>query len=173
MGHHQSVLQALVKELRDEGIEVVHIFGSDNASARTAAVDDFQKGSAQVFVGSIAAAGVGITLTAASDMLIVERVWRPGDLVQAEDRIHRIGQSRGVTITYMDCENSIDRRLASLLADKTKTSASVIDGINLDDDGAVAVVLGEMFRPEALTSNPSRGEIVWVPTGDWTDPLAF
>lgn len=61
-------------------------------------VDDFQSGVTRVFVGTIKAGGVGITLTRADQLIMVDRPWTTGDYDQATDRIHRIGQKNTCTI---------------------------------------------------------------------------
>jgi superfamily II DNA/RNA helicase len=56
--------------------------------------DRFQSGESKIFVGTIKAGGVGLTLTAANNVILLDRPWTPGDAEQAEDRCHRIGQMR-------------------------------------------------------------------------------
>ena len=63
-------------------------------------------------------ASAGFTLTAADLMLFVELSFNPGEMLQAEDRIHRIGQSRSVLIQYAVTERSIDEHVARLLVKK-------------------------------------------------------
>jgi hypothetical protein len=104
-------------------------------SARQRMVDDFQAGRTRVFVGTIKAGGVGITLHAAADVILVDRPWTPGDAVQAEDRAHRLGQRNAVTTYWLqafEIDEKIDEILTSkherielLLAGKRKTLRGV------------------------------------------------
>jgi SWI/SNF-related matrix-associated actin-dependent regulator 1 of chromatin subfamily A len=87
-----------------------------------------------VFLTSTAM-GMGVTLTAASNALFVERQWTPGMEEQMEDRIHRIGQNRGVFIHYMQIENSIDAKMAKLVEYKRDVLAAVLDGEKQRDRG--------------------------------------
>lgn len=140
------------------------VVGGMGKDSRQKVIDDFQAGQLDVCLYSIAIA-TGTTLTRSSDMLFMERAWRPGDNVQAEDRIYRIGQRNKVTITYLDADGTIDAVIATLLMDKVATAAGVIDGINYSEDDAVAAVFGAMFFGESLRKNPDDGyqEVWWDP----------
>lgn len=107
----------------------------ESISQRQAMVDAFQRGERRVFVGTVGAGGVGITLTAASDVILVDRPWSPGDAVQVEDRCHRIGQRSQTTAYWLqsfDICSKIDdlliskhERIELLLAGKRKTLRGV------------------------------------------------
>jgi len=80
----------------------------------------------RIFLAQIAAAGVGLTLTAADTAIFVEQDWSPSNLVQAEDRLHRIGQAKNVLCQYIVADGSIDKRIVELLADKEETTEEVL-----------------------------------------------
>lgn len=181
MGHHEEALAAIESALSTLGYRVGMITGKVTGRARERVVDEFQTGLPvdkppekrrylDVLVCSITAAGVGLTLTRAEDMFIFERVWRPFDLVQAEDRIYRIGTKNAVTITYYDAANTIDDKLAALLAEKSKTAAQVIDGVDLDEDEAQDRVVRDMFEglTESMVANSSGG--IDIDAVDWANP---
>ena len=88
--HHHVLLDALVDGLAEYG--VVSIDGRTSQEARQRAVEDFQAGKARVFVGGISAAGVGLTLTRASNVYLAELPWTPSAVQQAEDRCIAEGQ---------------------------------------------------------------------------------
>jgi len=74
--------------------------------------------SINLFVGSIKAAGVGLTLTAANIVIFAELDWTPANLTQAEDRAHRIGQLNSVFIQHIVIDGSIDSNLAKRVVGK-------------------------------------------------------
>jgi SWI/SNF-related matrix-associated actin-dependent regulator 1 of chromatin subfamily A len=82
----------------------------------------------RVFVGNLLAAGVGVTLTAASQVVFVDYSFVPADHLQAEDRPCRIGQRNAVTITYLSAVGTIDEEVEQLLALKLDHVAQAIDG---------------------------------------------
>jgi len=106
-----------------------HIFGEDSAETRQSNVDRFQNDpECKLIVCSLAAAGVGITLTAASNVAFVEFGWNPAAHDQAEDRCHRIGQKNQVTAWYLIAEDTIDGDIISLIEAKRQVVDAATDG---------------------------------------------
>jgi SNF2 family DNA or RNA helicase len=91
-GHHKSVLRAMEEAIGAHGYSVGVITGDTKLDERASTVNDFQSGKLDVFLGSILACGEAITLSRASACLFIELMWVPGEMHQAEDRAHRIGQ---------------------------------------------------------------------------------
>jgi SWI/SNF-related matrix-associated actin-dependent regulator of chromatin subfamily A-like protein 1 len=115
--HHHDVIDGLVEGLAEYG--VVHIDGRVSLPDRQKAVEAFQKDpKVRVIVGSIGAMGTGFTLTAASYVAFVELDWVPGNLAQAEDRLHRIGQAESVLVQHLMLEGSFDGRMAATVVHK-------------------------------------------------------
>lgn len=129
----REVQQALLQKARELGVGTVHILGDDSAEKRTQAVDAFQnKPGIQFAVCSLKAAGVGITMTAASDVLMVEQDWTPANLDQAEDRAHRIGQKNAVNVTYLVMQGTIDETLRDVIDDKRRVAADLSQPVMAD-----------------------------------------
>jgi SWI/SNF-related matrix-associated actin-dependent regulator 1 of chromatin subfamily A len=126
MAHHHDVIDALVAELADFGPVV--LTGETKIEDRQAAVDRFQTDpKCRVFVGSITAAGVGITLTASAHVVFAELDWVPGNVTQAEDRCHRIGQSESVLVQHLVLDGSLDARMAHVLVEKQRVADLGLD----------------------------------------------
>jgi SWI/SNF-related matrix-associated actin-dependent regulator 1 of chromatin subfamily A len=125
--HHQDVLNGLCEGLDKEGVSYGRIDGSVSHERRGQLVDAFQAGGLDVMVLSTKAAGVGITLTHASDVLFVERSWTPADEEQAEDRAHRIGQTDSVTVRYMVVPNTLDEDMDDLIESKRAVLHAVLN----------------------------------------------
>lgn len=107
----------------------VVVDGRTNAKQKQANIDSFQDGKTQLFIGQITAAGIGINLTAASSLAIVEFPWTPGDLEQVKGRIDRIGQmSPIVSYYYLVGAGTVDEDTALLLDEKSKMLNQTLDG---------------------------------------------
>lgn len=123
--HHLDVINRLHAGLRE--FNPVQLTGATPPAARQAAVDHFQNDpQVRVFIAQLTAGGVGITLTAASDVVFVEQSFVPGDNAQAADRVHRIGQTMPVLVRFLSLAGSVDEVLVEILARKTEMIQSVL-----------------------------------------------
>jgi SWI/SNF-related matrix-associated actin-dependent regulator 1 of chromatin subfamily A len=123
---HTFVIDALMEAFPNISVK---LDGRDNEKQKQKAEDEFQTNpKIHLFVGQMKAAGVVITLTAASNVAIIEYPWNPALVDQAIDRLHRIGQLRSVTYYYLMTEGTIEEKIAYILDDKRKVSSSIIDG---------------------------------------------
>lgn len=124
--HHHDVVASLAAGLRPYGAVVLS--GETSLPNRQAAVDAFQTDpKVRVFIGSIQAAGVGLTLTAASRCVFAELDWTPSSLSQAEDRLHRIGQRDAVQIQHIVVEGSIDAHIAKIVVEKQRVIGKALN----------------------------------------------
>lgn len=124
-GYHNATVDA-VAALFPPGRAVTYT-GRHTAEERQAAVDRFQTDAGcQVFAGTIGAAGVGITLTAAHHVIFVEEDWTPGMIDQAEDRAWRHGQKNAVTIQHIVLDGSIDARQLEVFLGKQGNISEVV-----------------------------------------------
>lgn len=126
--YHKEVIAILSRALAKYGVVVVT--GDSSATARQSAVNEFQNNKhTRVFIGNLVAAGVGITLTKAADVVFVEGSWVPGENEQTEDRAHRIGQgASSVMIHYLVVEESLDATILGSAARKRKNIRTILDG---------------------------------------------
>ena len=123
---HKFVVDELMAKFESIAVK---IDGSVSGEQRQLAVDRFQNDpTVRLFVGNIKAAGVGITLTASSNVVFLELPWTPGDLSQAEDRCHRIGQEDSVNVYYLLAFNTIEEKIAKMIDRKRKVLDAVLDG---------------------------------------------
>lgn len=125
------------------GRRSVRIDGDVPQAERGGIVDRFQSDpKVGLFLGQMQAAGVGITLTAASNVAFLEFPWTPVDLIQAEDRAHRIGQRDVVNVHYLVAEGTVDEQLMKLLDAKRAVIERLVDG---EIDGS-PTVLQDLLR---------------------------
>ena len=97
-------------------------------------IDKFQKDDRyKVFIGTISKCGTGVTLTAASYMIMIDTPFTASSTEQAEDRIYRIGTTKPVFIYHLICENTIDERVAKIIATKGAMSDYLVDDIITND----------------------------------------
>ena len=126
-GVHVFVMDALENAFKGR---VVRMDGGVIGEKRQKAVDAFQgDDSIRLFIGTIKPAGRGHTLTEASDTLTLEFEWTPGKHDQAEDRVHRIGQTASsVNALYMIAEGTIDEYFMEIIDTKRDVLSQVLDG---------------------------------------------
>lgn len=125
MAHHRDIIDNYCESLAE--FNPVKITGDTSPDARQAAVDTFQEDDqCRLFVGNIIAAGVGITLTASSQVVLGEIDWVPGNLDQAIDRVHRIGQTEAVVAQYIVTRDGLDHRMLESLLEKADNINTVV-----------------------------------------------
>lgn len=141
--HHREIQQAVLAHCP----AALHILGADSHAARDLAVQAFQAPDAaenQLIVCSIEAAGHGLTLTRASNVVFLELDWTPAKHDQAEDRCHRIGQQDSVNAYYLLAAGTVDETIATLLERKRAVIGAVTDGLEEDDEGVVDALVREL-----------------------------
>ncbi|VVA39739.1 PREDICTED: SWI/SNF-related matrix-associated [Prunus dulcis] len=127
--HHQSMIDSIYQFLLKKKVGCIRIDGSIPTVSRQAYVTEFQeKDSVKAAVLSIKAGGVGLTLTAASTVIFAELSWTPGDLIQAEDRAHRIGQVSSVNIYYLLANDTVDDIIWDVVQSKLENLGQMLDG---------------------------------------------
>ncbi len=133
VAEHYSVMNPLMEGLDKYGVSLYN--GSCDDYQKNQAVEDFNAGVNRVFIGQIKSAGVGLTLHGDgknSHVIICQLPWSPADLMQAEDRLHRIGQINDVHVdiclTSIGGSWTVDERLWSLLEHKAFSAGEIVDG---------------------------------------------
>lgn len=142
----------LITTFEGKGHKIAKILGSENDDAvRSSNVDMFQTDpDCRLLVGSMKAGGEGITLTAASNMAIVEFGWTPAEHDQAEARIHRMGQkSNSASVWYFVATDTIDEWIAELLDEKRKIVNAVTDGREMEAGESILEGLWNRLTKEA------------------------
>ena len=132
-GVHKRALQHVRDGLTKRGFGCVHIDGAVSERDRVSAVREFQSNpGVHAFIGNIRAAGTGITLIAAADIVLMESDWSPAGNAQALNRVHRIGQEKQVRARFITLANSIDETVNETLARKTSAILKVgfSDGVS-------------------------------------------
>jgi superfamily II DNA or RNA helicase/5-methylcytosine-specific restriction endonuclease McrA len=129
--HHISMLDSIEESLASnkKRIQWMRIDGSTPHSERTSNAKKFQENTkCRVALVGMTSGGIGITLTAASHVFFAELHWTPGVLQQAEDRAHRIGQTRTVQVHYLIGKGSLDDQLWKKIVSKTSIVSSALEG---------------------------------------------
>jgi len=141
---HKFVIDAIMEAFPKIAVK---IDGSVPNKKRQEVVDAFQTNNdIRLFVGNIKAGGIGITLTAASNVAFVELPWTPMDLDQASDRAHRIGQKYTVTIYQLLALNSIEEKIANVLDSKRKVIETIIEGKKPDKKSLLSELINSYTK---------------------------
>lgn len=109
-----------------QGIPFLRLDGSTPVSERQSLINKFNNGSIPVFLLSTKAGGLGINLTKADTVIMHDLDFNPENDRQAEDRAHRIGQTRDVTVKKLVCESTVDQAIYTMGERKKKLSEALL-----------------------------------------------
>lgn len=138
-------LHEVVDQLKRYFPTAVSVTGRDSQDEKQRAVDAFQNNpKADIIVCSIKAAGVGLTLTASSNVAFVEFPWTYADCCQCEDRAHRIGQKDSVTCYYFLGRRTIDEKVYRIIQEK-KNIANAVTGSTENIEENIVDMVARIF----------------------------
>lgn len=130
---HIDVMDTAEEYFAEHGLKTVSIRGEQSSTARQKAIDDFTNDpDVSVAVCSLTAAGVGLNLHAASNVVLAELSWTAAEQAQAIDRVHRIGQEQPVTAWRILAAHTLDTKIAELIDSKEGLAARALDGSDTD-----------------------------------------
>jgi len=136
----------VITELLKEFPDAVSYEGKTSKKNRQLAIDSFQTDeSCKLFISNIDAGGIGITLTAASNVLMTQYPWTPGKFGQAPDRLHRMTQIKQVTVWNAVGANTIEEKIIKVLALKEQIITDVLDG-GKHDTSSIASEIIKMYK---------------------------
>ncbi|GAA4686399.1 hypothetical protein GCM10023215_22350 [Pseudonocardia yuanmonensis] len=126
---HVDVMDAAEETFARQGIRFSSIRGDQTSAVRQRNIDAFVNDpEVAVAVCSLTAAGVGLNLQVASNLVLAELSWTAAEQTQAIDRSHRIGQTEPVTAWRIIAAQTVDARIAELIDDKAGLAAQALDG---------------------------------------------
>jgi non-specific serine/threonine protein kinase len=148
IGHHKALifsqflgmLGLIRQRLTELGVKFEYFDGSTSATDREKAIQSFQKDDeVRIFLISLKAGGVGLNLTAADYVYIVDPWWNPAVEQQAIDRTHRIGQTKNIFAYRMICKDTIEDKILQLQEKKRSLARDLV----ADDTGFVKTLTRE------------------------------
>lgn len=123
--YHKEVIAQLTTALKD--FNPVAVTGETSKAQRQKAIDNFQNDDTTlIFIGQITATNSAITLTASSNVLIMEPSWIPAENVQAAARAHRFGQKNSVLARYITLAGSVDEDITRVIKRKTEAVSQIM-----------------------------------------------
>ena len=155
---HIDVMDTASEVFAKRGISYASIRGDQTPTVRQKNIDAFVNDpSVEVVVCSLTAAGVGLNLQVASNVVLAELSWTDAEQTQAIDRVHRIGQEEPVTAWRVIAAQTIDTKIAELIDSKAGLAARALDGSDEEITSSADVQLGALVAllTEALEASPS------------------
>jgi SNF2 family DNA or RNA helicase len=159
---HVDVMDVAEETFARDGIRFSSIRGDQTATARQRHIDAFVNDpDVAIAVCSLTAAGVGLNLQVASNIVLAELSWTDAEQTQAIDRSHRIGQGEPVTAWRIIAAQTIDARIAELIDSKAGLAARALDGSDEEVQSSADVQLEALVAllTDALTAgagSPAR-----------------
>jgi hypothetical protein len=158
---HIDVMDAAEEIFARQGVRFSSIRGDQTPTARQANIDAFVNDpDVAVAVCSLTAAGVGLNLQVASNIVLAELSWTDAEQTQAIDRSHRIGQSEPVTAWRIIAAQTIDARIAELIDSKAGLAARALDGSDQEASSSADVQLDALVAllTDALQASFGHGD---------------
>jgi SNF2 family DNA or RNA helicase len=123
--HHKAIHSLLHQSLAE--FKPASIIGGQSDKDRQNQIDSFQNGQTKLMIAGLRAGNVGINLTRARYVIFAELDWSPAIHLQAEDRLHRIGQKGTVFAYYLIGNGTLDEHVAQVLVDKSYEIDAIMD----------------------------------------------
>lgn len=117
----------ITSRLQSAGVKCVQYFGGVKKADRVAAIESFEHGDAEAFIGNQQAGGRGITLVAAHYVIYFSNDFSLRNRLQSEDRAHRIGQLKNVTYFNIVAKGTIDEAVVGALENKKDVADAIVD----------------------------------------------
>ncbi len=152
---HVDVMDVAEETFAKRGLRSSSIRGDQTRAVRQRNIDAFlEDPEVAVAVCSLTAAGVGLNLQVASNLVLAELSWTDAEQTQAIDRIHRIGQAEPVTAWRIIAAQTIDTRIAELIDSKAGLAARALDGSDEEVSSSADVQLEALVAllTDALTA---------------------
>jgi SNF2 family DNA or RNA helicase len=162
---HVDVMDAAEEVFARQGVRFSSIRGGQTSTARRVNIEAFVNDpDVAVAVCSLTAAGVGLNLQVASNIVLAEMSWTDAEQTQAIDRCHRIGQSEPVTAWRIIAAQTIDARIAALIDSKAGLAARALDGADEEVTSSADVQLEALVAllTDALRAASSDRK-AWLP----------
>ena len=156
---HIDVMDAAEQFFEQRGVRYASVRGDQTPAVRQRNIDAFVNDpEVAVVVCSLTAAGVGLNLQVASNVVLAELSWTNAEQTQAIDRVHRIGQTDPVTAWRIIAAQTIDARIAELIDSKASLAARALDGSDEEVAASADIQLEAMVSmlKEALTRRESQ-----------------
>ena len=144
---HIDVMDAAEAHFAASGLRSVSLRGDQTSTARQEAIDAFNNDpEVGVAVCSLTAAGIGVNMQAASNVVLAELSWTAAEQTQAIDRVHRIGQDEPVTAWRIIAAHTIDTKIAELIDSKEGLAQRALDGQTVDPGSSDSVQLSALMH---------------------------
>ena len=126
-----GMLSLIKKNMEEQGISYVYFDGSSSSAERERAIQEFQNNhECRVFLISLKAGGIGLNLTAADYVYIVDPWWNPAVEQQAIDRTHRIGQTKNIFAYRLICKDTLEEKMMQLQEQKRNLANELVSDDN-------------------------------------------
>jgi SNF2 family DNA or RNA helicase len=146
-----GMMNILGFEMNAKGIKFVRLDGKCSNKKRTQILAQFlEDNETTVLMVSLMMGGVGLNLTKANHVLLVEPWWNPGVEIQAIDRVHRIGQKKPVHVTRYICADTIEEKILNLQEHKKGILDLTLAQCSKEDFKNMGYFLGVEFDPHGF-----------------------